>query len=113
MEQKVTAGERTRTVAQNETITIGGVQRVTAAQIYLELNGTGFRISYNTTRISSGNSWADTPIGVPDPTILNNFRAQVRYYQDTTDPTTGVSTRTYPGFIVVSQTLTAILTKWW
>jgi hypothetical protein len=54
------------------------------------------------------NSWADTPIGVPDPTILNNFRAQVRYYEDTTDPTTGLSTRTYPGFIVVSQTLNAV-----
>jgi hypothetical protein len=35
MEQKVSAGERTRTVAANETIQIGGVQRVTAAQIYL------------------------------------------------------------------------------
>ena len=35
MTQAVSAGERIRNVAANETVTIGGIQRVTAAQIYL------------------------------------------------------------------------------
>ena len=33
--QNVKAGERVRTVALDETVTIGGIQRITAAQIYL------------------------------------------------------------------------------
>ena len=39
-------------------------------------------IEYNITPPgAAGNSWADTPIGVPDPTLLNNFRVSVRYFE--------------------------------
>ena len=53
----------------------------------------------------SENSWSSTPIGVPDPNPLNNFRVSLRYY--TEDPTDGV-TRDYPGFRIVTQTLECI-----
>ena len=48
--------------------------------------------------------WTNTPIGVPEPNPLNNFRVSFRYYEEDE-----FLTKSYPGFTSVSNVLTAVL----
>ena len=48
--------------------------------------------------------WSNTPIGVPEPNPLNNFRVSFRYYEEDE-----FLTKSYPGFTSVSNVLTAVL----
>lgn len=66
------------------------------------------------------NQWANTPIGVPTPNPLNNFRVGVRYYEDRPsnvaappgpEPDPDNPDRAYPGFELISQTLECISTN--
>ena len=52
-------------------------------------------------------SWQSTRIGVPEPRPLNNFRVSFRYYENTAQP--GMpEIRGYPGFTLISNSLTAV-----
>ena len=66
------------------------------------------------------NQWSNTPIGIPVPNRLNNFRVGVRYYEDRPDgvaappgpePDPDNPDRAYPGFELISQTLECISTN--
>jgi hypothetical protein len=52
--------------------------------------------------------WNSTPIGYDPANPLNGFSIGARYYTSSIDPTSGEETRTYPQWIVVSQTLVTL-----